>query len=40
MPVLWFWPNVDAGSDGTSKGLRIFRETHQPKHVYFFKNMD
>ena len=19
-PAFWFWPNVDAGSDGTSKG--------------------
>ena len=26
MPVLWFWPNPDAGSDGTSKGIRVFRE--------------
>src|SRR5512139_804738 len=26
LPVLWFWPNVDAGSDGTSKGIRVFRE--------------
>ena len=23
---LWFWPNVDAGSDGTSSGIRAFRE--------------
>jgi UDP-hydrolysing UDP-N-acetyl-D-glucosamine 2-epimerase len=40
IPVLWFWPNVDAGSDGTSKGLRAFRETHKPKHMHFFKNME
>ena len=26
MPTLWFWPNVDAGSDGTSSGIRTFRE--------------
>jgi hypothetical protein len=26
LPVLWFWPNVDAGSDGTSKGIRVFGE--------------
>lgn len=25
-PILWFWPNVDAGADGTSKGIRVFRE--------------
>jgi UDP-N-acetylglucosamine 2-epimerase len=24
LPVLWFWPNPDAGSDGTSKGIRVF----------------
>jgi UDP-hydrolysing UDP-N-acetyl-D-glucosamine 2-epimerase len=40
VPVLWFWPNVDAGSDGTSKGLRAFREKYNPKHIHFFKNME
>jgi UDP-hydrolysing UDP-N-acetyl-D-glucosamine 2-epimerase len=39
LPVLWFWPNVDAGSDGTSKGIRSFRETKQPSNIHFFKNM-
>ncbi|MBL0338966.1 MAG: UDP-N-acetylglucosamine 2-epimerase (hydrolyzing) [Rhodospirillaceae bacterium] len=39
MPTLWFWPNVDAGSDGTSKGIRAFRETGQLKQVHFFKNL-
>ena len=39
MPAFWFWPNVDAGSDGTSKGIRMFRESHQPRHIHFFKNM-
>jgi UDP-hydrolysing UDP-N-acetyl-D-glucosamine 2-epimerase len=39
-PVLWFWPNVDAGADGTSNGIRAFREHHQPKHMHFFKNME
>jgi len=24
--IYWFWPNVDAGSDGTSSALRSFRE--------------
>jgi UDP-hydrolysing UDP-N-acetyl-D-glucosamine 2-epimerase len=40
IPVLWFWPNVDAGSDGTSKGIRAFREAYNPKHMHFFKNME
>jgi UDP-hydrolysing UDP-N-acetyl-D-glucosamine 2-epimerase len=39
-PVLWFWPNVDAGADGTSTGIRAFRELHDLKHVHFFKNME
>ncbi|MBA2733542.1 MAG: UDP-N-acetylglucosamine 2-epimerase (hydrolyzing) [Acidobacteria bacterium] len=39
LPVLWFWPNVDAGSDGTSKGIRAFREIEQPENIHFFKNM-
>lgn len=39
IPVLWFWPNVDAGSDGTSKGIRAFREIEKPKNIQFFKNM-
>jgi len=39
-PVLWFWPNVDAGADGTSAGIRAFREKHQTSHFHFFKNME
>jgi UDP-hydrolysing UDP-N-acetyl-D-glucosamine 2-epimerase len=39
IPTLWFWPNADAGSDGTSRGIRAFRETHNPDNVHFFKNM-
>ena len=33
LPVLWFWPNVDAGSDGTSKGIRVFREREKPREL-------
>lgn len=39
LPTLWFWPNVDAGSDGTSKGIRAFREMYKPTNIHFFKNM-
>lgn len=39
VPALWFWPNVDAGSDGTSKGIRSFRENVKADHIHFFKNM-
>lgn len=39
LPTLWFWPNVDAGSDGTSKGIRVFRERQPLPHVHFFRNL-
>ncbi|SFO48511.1 UDP-N-acetylglucosamine 2-epimerase/UDP-N-acetyl-D-glucosamine 2-epimerase, UDP-hydrolysing,TIGR03568 [Algoriphagus ornithinivorans] len=39
-PVLWFWPNVDAGADGTSTGIRAFRENNDLSQFHFFKNMD
>jgi UDP-N-acetylglucosamine 2-epimerase len=39
IPVLWFWPNVDAGSDGTSKGIRMFRERAHPEQFHLFRNM-
>lgn len=40
MPALWFWSNVDAGADGTSNGIRSFRETVRPRNMHFFKNME
>jgi UDP-hydrolysing UDP-N-acetyl-D-glucosamine 2-epimerase len=40
LPTLWFWPNVDAGSDGTSNAIRSFRELHSPRNIHFFKNME
>ena len=39
LPTLWFWPNVDAGSDGTSGAIRSFREIEKPTNIHFFKNM-
>lgn len=39
LPTLWFWPNVDAGADGTSKGIRAFRERDDASNIHFFKNM-
>lgn len=39
LPALWFWPNVDAGSDGTSNAIRRFRELECPTNMHFFKNM-
>ncbi|SNR75943.1 UDP-N-acetyl-D-glucosamine 2-epimerase, UDP-hydrolysing [Lutibacter agarilyticus] len=40
IPTFWFWPNVDAGSDGTSGAIRSFRENHKPQNIHFFKNME
>lgn len=40
IPALWFWPNVDAGSDATSTGMRAFRESVKPTRMHFFKNME
>ncbi|TXD81691.1 UDP-N-acetylglucosamine 2-epimerase (hydrolyzing) [Subsaximicrobium wynnwilliamsii] len=40
IPTLWFWPNVDAGADGTSTGIRAYREQHKIEHIHFFKNME
>ena len=39
VPTFWFWPNVDSGADGTSNGIRYFREEFKPKNIHFFKNM-
>jgi len=39
IPAMWFWPNVDAGSDGTSRGIRAYREHHEDAPIRFFKNL-
>lgn len=36
--TVWLWPNVDAGSDDVSKGLRAFREKENPDYIHFYKN--
>lgn len=40
IPTFWFWPNVDAGSDGVSKALRIYREKFPSNKIHFVKNME
>jgi UDP-hydrolysing UDP-N-acetyl-D-glucosamine 2-epimerase len=40
MQVLLFWPNVDAGADGISRGIRVFREQGRGKNFHYFKNME
>lgn len=39
MPTMWIWPNVDAGSDGISKGIRIYRENKSPRFLHMFKDL-
>lgn len=38
--TLWFWPNVDAGSDDISKGIRAFRENNNVPNIHFFKSVN
>lgn len=38
MPTIMLWPNIDAGSDGISKGIRTFREKFRPDWLYVVKN--
>lgn len=38
MQTVWLWPNVDAGSDDISKGLRTYREHHNPGNLHFYRN--
>ena len=38
MPTIMLWPNADAGSEDVSRGMRKFREKHQPEYVRFYKN--
>jgi UDP-hydrolysing UDP-N-acetyl-D-glucosamine 2-epimerase len=37
MQTVWFWPNVDAGTDDIAKAIRIFRENEHPEHMHFIK---
>ena len=32
------WPNIDAGTDEVSKGIRVFRETKNMSNFMFYKN--
>jgi UDP-N-acetylglucosamine 2-epimerase len=40
IPTFWFWPNPDAGTDGISKGIRVFRERKKDSNIHFFHNME
>ena len=40
MQTVWLWPNVDAGSDDVSKGLRMYREDRSPDWLHFYRNFE
>jgi len=40
IPTIWFWPNVDSGSEGVSKAIRVFREKNNDLPIKFLKNME
>jgi UDP-hydrolysing UDP-N-acetyl-D-glucosamine 2-epimerase len=39
LQALVFWPNVDAGSEQVSKGVRLFRESGETSGFHFFRNL-
>ena len=39
MNTIWIWPNMDAGSDGISKGIRMLREREEIDYIHFFKSL-
>jgi UDP-hydrolysing UDP-N-acetyl-D-glucosamine 2-epimerase len=39
MNTIWIWSNMDAGSDGISRGLNEFRERYKPQNIHFFKGL-
>jgi UDP-hydrolysing UDP-N-acetyl-D-glucosamine 2-epimerase len=38
MPTIMLWPNVDAGSEDVTRGMRKFREHYRHDHIRFYKN--
>lgn len=38
LQTVWLWPNVDAGSDEISKGLRMYREKNPTTPAHFYRN--
>lgn len=38
MQTVWFWPNVDAGSDAVSKALRVFIDQNGNAPFHFYRN--
>lgn len=39
LPTVWLWPNMDAGSDAVSKGIRIYREQNEQDFIRWFTSL-
>jgi len=39
IPTVWLWPNMDAGADAVSKGIRVYREQNNPKNVRWLTSL-
>lgn len=37
--TIWLWPNMDAGSDSVSKGIRVYREQNDQDHIRWFTSL-
>lgn len=39
IPTVWLWPNMDAGSDAVSKGIRVYREQNDQDFIRYFTSL-
>jgi hypothetical protein len=39
IPTIWLWPNMDAGSDAVSKGIRVYGEQNDQDFIRFFTSL-
>ena len=39
LPTVWLWPNMDAGSDAVSKGIRVYREQEETANIRWLTSL-
>jgi UDP-hydrolysing UDP-N-acetyl-D-glucosamine 2-epimerase len=39
LPTVWLWPNMDAGSDAVSKGIRVYREMNEQDFIRWYTSL-
>lgn len=39
IPAIWLWPNMDAGTDGVSKAIRVYREHNDSDHIRWYTSL-